>query len=469
MVASNAKYPMPAHIRLPVAQTPASSPPPSPRLSPRLRYGRSKSGRVRGLEPPPLPCLQRFGRFLLSVLLRRHGVFLLVPLIYISGMLLYMGSVSPVVPAALQSFPPGSIYRSPEVFKHLWPAMQTTNESFGVLAAWQPFNGVYWKPCISPQQTLRGLQKSSGFIVVEANGGLNQQRSSICDAVALAGLLNATLVIPRFHYNSVWQDPSSFGDIFDEETFINTLSEDVKVVRQLPDYMMERIGNNISNIFKVRVKAWAPATFYLQMVLPKLLETGAIRISPFANRLSFDKVPPQIQQLRCLANFEALRFAPPIAAVGKILVDRMIQHSAGSDGKYLAVHLRFEEDMVAFSCCVYDGGEEEKREMDAARERSWTGKFNRTGRVINPGANRMDGKCPLTPLEVGMMLRGMGFQNTTPIYLAAGKIYKAEKNMAPLQQMFPFLRTKDMLLSVEEISPLQMGKLQKTNAGYAAE
>lgn len=56
--------------------------------------------------------------------------------------------------------------------------------------------------------------------------------------------------------------------------------------------------------------------------------------------------------------------------------------------------------MVAFSCCVYNGGDEEKRELDAARERGWRGKFNRTGRVINPGAIRMDGKCPLTPLEV---------------------------------------------------------------------
>lgn len=56
--------------------------------------------------------------------------------------------------------------------------------------------------------------------------------------------------------------------------------------------------------------------------------------------------------------------------------------------------------MVAFSCCTYDGGEEEKHEMDIARERSWRGKFRRTGRVIRPGVNRIDGKCPLTPLEV---------------------------------------------------------------------
>ena len=58
------------------------------------------------------------------------------------------------------------------------------------------------------------------------------------------------------------------------------------------------------------------------------------------------------------------------------------------------------QDMVAFSCCVYDGGESEKRDMDAARERGWKGKFTKPGRVISPGAIRVNGKCPLTPLEV---------------------------------------------------------------------
>lgn len=58
------------------------------------------------------------------------------------------------------------------------------------------------------------------------------------------------------------------------------------------------------------------------------------------------------------------------------------------------------KDMVAFSCCEYDFVEAEKLEMDMARERGWKGKFRRRGRVIRPGANRIDGKCPLTPLEV---------------------------------------------------------------------
>lgn len=56
--------------------------------------------------------------------------------------------------------------------------------------------------------------------------------------------------------------------------------------------------------------------------------------------------------------------------------------------------------MVAFSCCVYDGGENEKLDMDAARERGWKGKFTKPGRVILPESIRLNGSCPLTPLEV---------------------------------------------------------------------
>ena len=56
--------------------------------------------------------------------------------------------------------------------------------------------------------------------------------------------------------------------------------------------------------------------------------------------------------------------------------------------------------MVAFSCCVFDGGEQEAKDMKAARERGWKGKFTKPGRTIRPGAIRLNGKCPLTPLEV---------------------------------------------------------------------
>ncbi|KAK9929794.1 hypothetical protein M0R45_026877 [Rubus argutus] len=353
--------------------------------------------------------------------------------------------------------PPGSVYRSPQVFQKLWPYMQQAESNHTqnlLMTVWNSKGHKVWKPCIHIDTPQAELPKSNGLFIIEANGGLNQQRLSICDAVAVAGLLNATLLIPIFHLNSVWRDSSHFGNIFDEDFFIHALRNHVNVVRELPDDILQRFDHNISNIVNLRVKGWSSTTYYLRKVLPKLEEMGAVRIAPFSNRLAH-AVPSNVQGLRCFANFEALRFSNSIRLLADKMVDRMVKSSSHSGGKYVSVHLRFEEDMVAFSCCEYDGGEEEKHEMDIARERSWRGKFRRRGRVIRPGANRVDGKCPLTPLEVGMMLRGMGFDNTTSVYIAAGKIYKAEKYMAPLKQMFPRLQMKETLATSEELAPFQ--------------
>lgn len=450
---------------------------PSPPGSPRSRHGRNKNngggggggggfrgrggGGGGGCDPKLQNFVERLIYMVISAVYRRQAVLLFAPLLYISGMLLYMGTlgfdvvvISKVSGSGGKANPLGSMYRSPQVFEKLWPFMEAENNRSSDLLrnVWSLKSRQGWRPCVDLKTSQPEPPKSNGFLIIEANGGLNQQRLSICDAVAVAGLLNATLVIPIFHLNSVWRDSSKFGDIFDEEFFIYALRNHVNVARELPEDILQRFDYNISNILNLRVKAWSSPTYYLQKVLPKLLEMGAVRIAPFSNRLAH-AVPSDIQGLRCLSNFGALRFSEPIRMLAAKMVDRMVQKSSSSEGKYISVHLRFEEDMVAFSCCVYDGGEEEQREMDIARERSWRGKFRRRGRIIRPGAIRMDGKCPLTPLEVGMMLRGMGFDNKTSVYVAAGKIYKADKYMAPLKQMFPRLETKDTLASPDELSP----------------
>ncbi|KAH9316677.1 hypothetical protein KI387_025304, partial [Taxus chinensis] len=112
------------------------SPPSSPRRSsPRPRHGKTKSGRMQGGVGPALPprtFIQKFAWLLLSVLLRRHGVFLFAPLIYISGMLLYMGSITfDAREVVRHHIAPGSVYKSPQVFDRLWPVMQADNETHG--------------------------------------------------------------------------------------------------------------------------------------------------------------------------------------------------------------------------------------------------------------------------------------------------------------------------------------------------
>lgn len=64
---------------------------------------------------------------------RRRGVLLFAPLLYISGMLLYMGNlgfdmvaVSDRVSGS-KAAPVGSVYRSPQVFERFWPFMEAEN------------------------------------------------------------------------------------------------------------------------------------------------------------------------------------------------------------------------------------------------------------------------------------------------------------------------------------------------------
>ncbi|KAK3230719.1 hypothetical protein Dsin_002600 [Dipteronia sinensis] len=430
------------------------SPPPSPRRQASIFQYR------RRLRTKSYSFNSRRDKYLgFGFLFRYNARYLAVlSLLYVSGLFMCVGPFSGLIG---RTPVPGSVYRSHQIFDKFWNDIHSDNSTaIEMSSVWMYKRKVkVQKPC--PNSTAGqhlSLDKEyaarSGYLIVDANGGLNQQRSAICNAVAVAGLLNAVLVIPRFELNSVWKDTSEFGDIYDEEHFIATLDGYVKVVRELPDPLMEKYDYNITNIPNFRVQAWTTANYYLREVYPVLREQGVIRIAPFANRLAMN-VPPHIQLLRCIANYRALKFSSSISTLAEKLVKRMTEKSSRTGGKYVSIHLRFEEDMVAFSCCLYDGGKAEKLVMDSFREKWWKGKFKRKDRVILPGVNRINGKCPLTPLEVGMMLRGMGFDNNTSIFLASGKIYQAERHLVPLLKMFPLLFTKESLATPDELAPFK--------------
>jgi hypothetical protein len=69
---------------------------------------------------------------------------------------------------------------------------------------------------------------------------------------------------------------SKFGDIFDEDHFIKTLRKYVRVVTELPEDVSAQFGHNISNIPNMRTKAFSSHIYYLEKVLPKLLEQGYV-------------------------------------------------------------------------------------------------------------------------------------------------------------------------------------------------
>ncbi|KAL9263444.1 O-fucosyltransferase 15-like protein [Drosera capensis] len=149
-----------------------------------------------------------------------------------------------------------------------------------------------WKPC-SEQRDWPASEGNNGYIMVTANGGLNQQRVAICNAVAVARLLNATLVGPKFMYSSVWRDVS---DIYQEEHFITYLRPDVRIIKVLPRELqsldLEAIGSVVSDDDTVKE---AKPSFFRKYIKPLLLQNRVVHFIGFANRLAFDPIPFQLQ------------------------------------------------------------------------------------------------------------------------------------------------------------------------------
>ncbi|KAL2459012.1 O-fucosyltransferase family protein [Forsythia ovata] len=303
---------------------------------------------------------------------------------------------------------------------------------------WKPPPNRDYVPCVAPTSSYAPPPESRGYLLVDANGGLNQMRAGICDMVAVARIINATLVIPDLDKRSLWQDSSNFSNVFDEDHFISSLANDVKIIRELPKELA-----TATRAVK-HFRSWSGIDYYKEEIASMLEEYQVIRAAKSDSRLANNNLPLDIQKLRCRACYEALRFAPQIEAMGKLLVDRMRSY-----GHYIALHLRFEKDMLAFSGCTHNLSPEEAEELKTIRENTTWWKV----KDIDPEEQRAKGYCPLTPKEVRIFLRAFGFPSNTPLYIASGEIYGGESRMYDLQSRYPLLMNKEKLASVEELQP----------------
>ncbi|CAN4095491.1 unnamed protein product [Withania somnifera] len=254
------------------------------------------------------------------------------------------------------------------------------------------------------------------YLLIVTSGGLNQQRTGITDAVVAARILNATLVVPKLDKTSFWKDSSDFSDIFDVDWFIKHLKTDVSITKDLP---------------LRRGKIWTPQ----RMHVPRKCNERC-----YINRV----LPVLMKKHICKSlDADALKFADPILEMGEKLVQRMRSRSK----HYIALHLRFEPDMLAFSGCYHGGGDKERTELGTIRRR-WKTLHN-----SNPDKARRQGRCPLTPEEVGLMLRTLRYGKDVHIYVASGEVYGGEETLAPLKALFPNFYSKDTIASKEELEP----------------
>ncbi|KAL7170716.1 hypothetical protein ACSBR2_035571 [Camellia fascicularis] len=292
------------------------------------------------------------------------------------------------------------------------------------------------RPCVKPTAKYKATQGWDRYMTVRSNGGLNQMRTGISDMVAVARIMNATLVIPQLDKRSFWQDSSTFSDVFDELHFTTSLQEDVRIVKELP--------KELEHVPRARkhFTSWSGMSYYEELThLWK--DYQVVHVVKSDSRLANNDLPVDIQRLRCRALYYALRFSPSIDNLGKKLVEWL--RSRG--GRYIALHLRYEKDMLSFTGCTHGLTDAESEELRIMRENTNHWKMKK----INSTEQRKGGFCPLTPKEVGIFLQALGYPPSTLIYIAAGEIYGGHIHLLDLTSRFPNVVFKETVASQDEL------------------
>ncbi|KAH0892602.1 hypothetical protein HID58_055031, partial [Brassica napus] len=310
---------------------------------------------------------------------------------------------------------------------------------------WKQPNGEGYKPCLEfslayRKKAARVSKEKKRFLVVVVSGGLNQQRNQIVDAVVIATILEAALVVPVLQVNRVWGDESEFSDVFDVEHFKKTLRSDVRVVSSLPStHLMSR--QTIENQIPWDVSpVWIRAKFFKQ-----LNEEGLLVLKGLDSRLA-KNLPPDLQKLRCKVAFHALRFTAPIENLGNKLARRM-----WIEGPYIALHLRLEKDVWVRTGCLTGLGSEFDRiiaETRMSQPRYLTGRLN-----LTYTERRLAGLCPLNAYEIARLLKALGAPSNASIFVAGGEPFGGSRAMEPLAKEFANLVTKETLAHKGELLP----------------
>ncbi|XP_020254873.1 uncharacterized protein At1g04910-like isoform X3 [Asparagus officinalis] len=268
-------------------------------------------------------------------------------------------------------------------------------------------------------------------------------------------LLNATLVIPELQQSlrSKGISPKfrSFSYLYNEEQFIGALSNDVVVVKNLPEDLKKARK-------KIKFPTFSPQrlaspTFYIEEVLPKLKISKVVRLL-ITDGGCLESVLPssmvEYQRLRCRVAFHALQLRQEIQILGNHMVARLRAYGR----PYLAYHPGLLRDTLAFHGCAELFQDLHTELIQYRRKQMIKRHIVHEELNIDSVARKRNGSCPLMPEEVGLLLRAMGYPQNTIIYLAGSELFGGQRVLIPLRAMYTNLVDRYSLTSKKELSDL---------------
>ncbi|KAJ1289176.1 hypothetical protein BS78_02G144500 [Paspalum vaginatum] len=322
---------------------------------------------------------------------------------------------------------------------------------------WGPLSTLeHLHPFAKPSKSYAAPSKQhNGFIYAKIYGGFEKIQSSICDLVAIARLLNATLVIPEIQATTRAKGISpkfkSFSYIYDEDHFIDELSNDVAVVHGLPKDLRE--ARKKIKFPTVSPRNSATPEYYITEVLPRLVKSKVIGIIVNGGNCLQSILPSgleEFQRLRCRVAFHALRLRPQIQALGNQIVGRL----RASGRPYLAYHPGLLRDTLAFHGCAELFQDIHTELIQYRRNQMIKRGTVKEQLTVDSVSRKMAGLCPLMPEEVGLLLQALGYPPTTIIFLAGSETFGGQRMLIPLRAMFANLVDRTSLCSQRELSDL---------------
>nr|GLL49420.1 uncharacterized protein At1g04910-like [Ipomoea trifida] len=314
---------------------------------------------------------------------------------------------------------------------------------------WKQPDGLGYRPCLDFSEEYKevsaaGVKDRSKYLVVVVAGGLNQQRNQIVDAVVIARILGAALVVPILQVNVIWGDESEFSDIFDLDHFKKVLADDVRIISSLPStHVMTR------PVEEKRTPLHASPQ-WIRSHNSKRAEVED-KFSSFLTGIIIRFILLAAEEGWCSVTarwlfFHALRFAPSILELGDKLTERM-----RSKGPYLALHIRMEKDVWVRTGCL-PGLSREYDEM-ISNERKRRPELLTSRSNMSYHERKLAGLCPLNAFEVSRLLKALGAPRTARIYCAGGIPLGGKEALLPLTTEFPHFYNKEDLALPGELEP----------------